>query len=146
MINSVHLFTVDVGTGGGNGTNPTPIKITSLTTTEIKTITTKRKQNITESSTLLLVAGGYSRYSGSDQGGPINDIELISGENNTACSKSVTPILGKKLKYFFGETSYEGDALGMTGQFTKGAAIICGGKNTLDNLNACYEYNHTQNE
>ena len=82
---------------------------------------------------MLLVAGGYS------SGGPINDIELISGENNTACSKSVNPI-------FDNETFYEGDALGMTGQFTKEAAIICGGKNRIDNLNTCYEYNPIENE
>ena len=82
---------------------------------------------------MLLVAGGYS------SGSLINDIELISGENNTACSKSVNPI-------FDNETFYEGDALGMTGQFTKEAAIICGGKNRIDNLNTCYEYNPIENE
>ena len=131
---------VDVCTLGGDGL--TPNKTTALTTTEVKTNPTKRKQKGTGSSPLLLVAGGFS---GSYSGGPINDIELISGENNTACSKSVKPIFGKKLEDGWEET-YEGDALGMTGQFTKGAAIICGGKNKLDNLNACYEYNHTQNE
>merc|ERR1712226_951463 len=92
-----------------------------------------RIPKVTGNSTLLLVAGGYS------SGGPINDIELISGENNTACSKSVNPI-------FDNETFYEGDALGMTGQFTKEAAIICGGKNRIDNLNTCYEYNPIENE
>ena len=146
---------VDVCTAGGDGPTPTPTltpiptptptptKTTALTTTEVKTNPTKRKQKGTGSSPLLLVAGGFS---GSYSGGPINDIELISGENNTACSKSVKPIFGKKLEDGGGKTYYEGDALGMTGQFTKGAAIICGGKNKLDNLNACYEYNHTQNE
>ena len=90
---------------------------------------------------MLLVAGGF-------RGGLINDIELISGENNTACSKSVKPIFGQQLyKYnIYNNIYYEGEALGMTGQFTNGAAIICGGKNKLDNLNACYEYNHIQNE
>ena len=77
------------------------------------------KQKLTESSPLLLVAGGFSGSSG----GPINDIELISGENNTACSKSVKPIFGKELELGWG-TFDEGEALGMTGQFTNGAAII----------------------
>ena len=101
-----------------------------------------RIPKVTGSSTLLLVAGGFSITEG--RGGPINDIELISGENNTACSKSVKPIFGQKYEDW--ETYYEGEALGLTGQFTNGAAIICGGKNKRDNLNACYEYNHTQNE
>ena len=90
---------------------------------------------------MLLVAGGYS------SGGPINDIELISGENNRACSMSVKPIFGSQFGYENdNETFYEGDALGMTGQFTKEAAIICGGKNGIDNLNTCYEYNPIENE
>ena len=84
-----------------------------------------------------LVAGGFSGSSG----GPINDIELISGENNKACSRSIKPIFGRN----FG-TFNEGDALGMTGKFTKEAAIICGGKNKIENLNTCYEYNYTKNE
>jgi hypothetical protein len=167
---------VDVCTGGGGGPIPTPTTITTTITTTIITTTTEMKptptpttniwdknsfdsttpeyesnistilpwkQKVTRSSTLLLVAGGFS---GSYEGGLINDIELISGENNTACSKSAKPIFGKKLEDGWGETFYEGDALGMTGQFTKGAAIICGGKNKIDNLNVCYEYNHTQNE
>ena len=88
---------------------------------------------------MLLVAGGYS------SGSLINDIELISGENNTACSRSVKPIFGSGFRDG-NETFYEGDALGMTGQFTKEAAIICGGKNGIDNLNTCYEYNLIENE
>ena len=156
---------VDVCTGGGDGPTPTKTK-PALTTTEMKTTPTTNlwdendfvsttpeyesgistvmpwKQKLTGSSPLLLVAGGFSGSSG----GPINDIELISGENNTACSESVKPIFGKKLEDRWGRTSNEGDALGMTGQFTKGAAIICGGKNELDNLNACFEYNYTKNE
>ena len=43
-------------------------------------------------------------------------------------------------------TLNEGDALGMTGQFVNEAAIICGGKNSIDNLNTCHEYNHIENE
>ena len=91
---------------------------------------------------MLLVAGGYS------SGSLINDIELISGENNRACSKSVTPIFGSKYLDIENEnkTIYDGDALGMTGQFTNEAAIICGGKNGIDNLNTCYEYNPIENE
>ena len=34
----------------------------------------------------------------------------------------------------------------MTGQFVNEAAIICGGKNSIDNLNTCHEYNHIKNE
>ena len=98
-----------------------------------------RIPKVTGNSTLLLVAGGYS------SGGPINDIELISGENNTACSRSVKPISGSQFGYG-NETFYEGDTLGMTGQFTNEAAIICGGKNGRDNLNTCYEYNPIENE
>ena len=58
------------------------------------------------------------------------------------CSKSVKPNIGRSI--WLGE--YEGDVLGLTGQFTKEAAIICGGKNWIDNLNTCYEYDHIQNE
>ena len=88
---------------------------------------------------MLLVAGGYSSE------GPINDIELISGENNTACSRSVKPISGSQFGYG-NETFYEGNTLGMTGQFTNKAAIIWDGKNGRDNLNTCYEYNPIENE
>ena len=100
-----------------------------------------RIPKVTGNSTLLLVAGGYS------SGSLINDIELISGESNRACSVSVKPIFGSKFRWNDGnDTFYEGDALGMTGQFTNEAAIICGGKKGIDNLNTCYEYNPVENE
>ena len=62
-----------------------------------------------------------------------------------ACSKSVKPIFGRRFADAYG-TFNEGDALGMTGQFVNEAAIICGGKNSIDNLNTCHEYNHIKNE
>ena len=91
-----------------------------------------RIPKVTGNSTLLLVAGGYS------SGRPIHDIELISGESNIACSRSVKPIFDSQFGYQY--------ALSMTGQFTNEAAIICGGKNNHDNLNTCYEYNPIENE
>ena len=96
-------------------------------------------QKVTETTPLLLVAGGYAGTK------PTNDIELISGKNSRSCSKSVKPIFGRRFSDAYG-TFNEGDALGMTGQFVNEAAIICGGKNSIDNLNTCHEYNHIKNE
>ena len=33
----------------------------------------------------------------------------------------------------------------MTGQFTKNAPIVCGGKNDQDTLNTCFEYHPDKN-
>ena len=64
---------------------------------------------------------------------PINDVEIISGTENRACSKSVNKLYGKSYLYD-GEVLKEGDVLGSTGQFVNGAAIVCGGKNFLPNF------------
>ena len=39
----------------------------------------------------------------------------------------------------------EADTIGATGQFTKDAPIYCGGKNNVDNLAVCWEYNYRAN-
>ena len=80
-------------------------------------------QKVTETTPLLLVAGGNSRSTN----GP--DIEVISGKDNRHCSKSVKPYFGRSFIDEVGEIEHEGDALGMTGQFVKQAPIVCGGKN-----------------
>ena len=55
------------------------------------------------------------------------------------------PISGER-KPLNGEMFHESSVLGNTGQFVKGAAIVCGGKNNFDNLNTCYEYKSTENQ
>ena len=76
---------------------------------------------------------------------PINDVEIISGTENRACSKSVNKLYGKSYLYD-GEVLKESEVLGSTGQFVNGAAIVCGGKNFLDNLNTCLEFHPTENK
>ncbi len=39
----------------------------------------------------------------------------------------------------------ETNFLGATGQFTKNAAIVCGGRNRYDLLDKCYEYHPDDN-
>ena len=76
---------------------------------------------------------------------PINDVEIISGTENRACSKSVNKLYGKSYLYD-GEVLKESEVLGSTGQFVNGAAIVCGGKNFLDNLNTCLEFHPAENK
>ncbi len=35
--------------------------------------------------------------------------------------------------------------LGMVGEFAKDTPVVCGGKNTFDNLDTCWEFNSTVN-
>ena len=42
-------------------------------------------------------------------------------------------------------TGVDARAEGLTGQFTKNAPIVCGGKNDQDTLNTCFEYHPDKN-
>ncbi len=91
-----------------------------------------------------MVVSGYSDFDKQGKG-PTNDIEIISGENNRACSKSVAPFGNSFRDPETGEILKEGAVIGLTGQFTKEVPIVCGGKNVFDNLNSCWEYDLTTN-
>lgn len=99
-------------------------------------------QEVTDTTPLLMVVGGYSDLVSN---GITNDIELISTRTNNLCTKFVKPYYGTSFN-ISGFIESEGDALGMTGQFTNEAPIFCGGKNGFDNLNTCYEFDFTRNE
>ena len=117
---------------------------------------------------LVMVVGGYShireikdpntnRCIRDENGqckmrpGLINDVELLSlsGTKNR-CSKFVSPILG--FSYILGSDELgpivenEGELLGMTGIFTKDAAIVCGGKNGDGDQARCFEWDFSTNQ
>lgn len=99
-------------------------------------------QKESDSFPLLMVVGGYNS---NRPNGILNDVELITSKRNNVCSKHVRPIFGKAYKLPDGSIENEAQALGLTGQFTKDAPIVCGGKNGFENLNTCYEFNSTVN-
>ena len=85
--------------------------------------------------------------------GLINDVEIISLTPRTlkSCTKFVNKVNG-----FDYPIGYDGDgnpiieneaeALGVTGQFTKDAAIVCGGKNGDGDVETCYEWDSEINK
>ena len=82
--------------------------------------------------------------------GLINDVELLSlSDKNKKCSKFVAPVFGAS--YILGEDELgpivenEAELLGMTGFFTKDAAIICGGKNGDGDQARCFEWDPSVN-
>eukprot|EP00094_Tigriopus_californicus_P006154 TCALIF_05926-PA protein Name:"Similar to snk Serine protease snake (Drosophila melanogaster)" AED:0.19 eAED:0.19 QI:0/0.83/0.71/0.85/0.66/0.71/7/188/824 len=93
-------------------------------------------QRNTDTSPYLMVIGGYNE---NEFNGLLRDVELISAEPNNLCTKRVRPLNGRVFNVS-GNTEYEAGTLGMTGQVTKDAAIVCGGKNGDDNLNTCHKY------
>ena len=87
--------------------------------------------------------------------GPTNSIEIIS--KSSSCRRGVSPAFGLLTTSVDGEQWHEADAIGPTGQFTKDAAIYCGGKSkgtgqtqgeTGDkgNLETCWEYDYRTNQ
>lgn len=105
-------------------------------------------QQVTETTPVLMVAGGYSDF---NEYGPglTNDIEIISGKDKRACSKAVRPLEGELIELEDDYGAYYADsasAVGITGYFVKDAPILCGGKNAQDNLNACFEMDLKTNE
>lgn len=104
-------------------------------------------QKVTETTPVLMVIGGYASSRRGKPPGPTNDIEIINGKKDKFCSKAVKPYTG--LGYDNPETGIlekEGEVIGLTGYFSKEAAIMCGGKNFLENLNRCFEFNPETNE
>ena len=90
------------------------------------------------------------------ESGLIKDVEVLNlsaegslqqrQKRNKICSKFVKYVYGQD--YLLGEDENghaiivnEADVLGLTGVFSKGAAIVCGGKNRDKNLNICWEWN-----
>ena len=115
-----------------------------------------------------MVVGGYSNYRErldpntgrclKDEDGNcvnyrglIKDVELLNlSKEKNFCSQFVNPIFGNS--YVVGEDELgllvenEAELLGMTGVFSKDAAIVCGGKNGDGDQNACYEWDSNINE
>ena len=91
--------------------------------------------------------------------GRTNDVELINLSEKTGsvgdCSKFVTPLVGEHRKFEVkeGEETIwenEGEIFGLTGVFSKDAAIVCGGKNRggknePSDLNICWEWDSEMN-
>ena len=97
-------------------------------------------QKVTDTSPLLMVVGGYN-----SEKKLLNDVELVSTKPNNVCSKYVRPIFGKAYKYEDGTIKNEGEMLGHVGVYANDAPRVCGGKNSFDNLNACFEFNSDVN-
>ena len=78
--------------------------------------------------------------------GLINDVELVSlSTKKNYCAKFVNPVLGSY--YNVGKTlENEAEALGQTGVFSKGAAIVCGGKSGGATIRDCWELDSELNK
>ena len=118
-------------------------------------------QEQTDTNPLVMVIGGYTEVEEKKRKlvprafpGPTNSIEIIS--KSSSCRRGVSPAFGLLTTSVDGEQWHEADAIGPTGQFTKDAAIYCGGKSkgtgqtqgeTGDkgNLEKCWEYDYRTN-
>ena len=88
--------------------------------------------------------------------GYINDVELLSlSKGGSKCSKFVKPIYEDKdatiVSFGDDENGYpqfkrRSEAYGLTGIFSKGAAIVCGGINFAEFRNTCYEWDSNINK
>ena len=85
--------------------------------------------------------------------GLINDVEIISLTPRTlkSCTKFANKVVG--FSYAIGEDEAgnpiienEAQALGLTGQFTKDAAIVCGGRNGDGDMELCFEWDSEINK
>ena len=89
--------------------------------------------------------------------GLTNDVELLSlssstlaGKSNNLCSKFVSKMYG--FWYILGEDEIgiivenEAELLGLSGYFTKDAAIVCGGLNGDGDQPKCYEWDPNVNQ
>ena len=89
--------------------------------------------------------------------GLTNDVELLSlsssqlaGKSNNLCSKFVSKVFG--FSYILGEDEIgiivenEAELLGLSGYFTKDAAIVCGGVNGDGDKPKCYEWDPNVNQ
>ena len=76
-----------------------------------------------------------------------NDIELVTTEKvSKGCSRAVKPIYGFAELNELGIQVNEGTLLGGIGVFTKEAPILCGGRNGIDTLKTCWEFNYNINK
>ena len=89
--------------------------------------------------------------------GRVNDVELLSlSKKENKCSRFVNPLFGQTRQYEVKakeEPIWENEAeiYGLTGVFSKDAAIVCGGKNRgtkneSSDLNICWEWDTEINE
>ena len=119
-----------------------------------------------DTSPLIMVVGGYddlrpavdpnsNKCYKDDTGsckarrGLTNDVEILSLSSTmvggkSLCSKFVSKVYG--FSYILGEDNIgiivenEAELLGLSGQFTKNAAIVCGGTNGDGDQAKCYEW------
>ena len=102
-------------------------------------------QKVTNTEPLLMVVGGFNRdYCNKLLVG----VELIGNNYNRACSQAASfnegYIITPEESGLPCEIN-ERAALGMTGEFTKEAAIVCGGR-TFDGIqDKCFEFNSVNN-
>ena len=77
----------------------------------------------------LMVVDGYQN------GTVLNSVEIISSDPNNKCSDLISNIMPDTL------SPEKGKGQGMTGAFTKRAAIVCGGSdiNSANITNECFE-------
>ena len=101
---------------------------------------------MTDTFPLLMVVGGYSDYRKDGIKSATNDVELISPTFSRSCSKAARPLPGiTTISPINRRKESEGEKFGLTGQFSKEAPIICGGKNIRGNQNTCFEFDYTSN-
>ena len=132
-------------------------------------------QSFSDTSPLVMVVGGYddnrpaidpqtNKCVKDDEGrcrirpGLTNDVELLSlsskqlsgGKFNNLCTKFVSKIFG--YSYIIGEDDIgtvvenEAELLGLSGYFTKDAAIVCGGINGDGDKAKCFEWDANLNQ
>ena len=120
---------------------------------------------------LVMVVGGYSAQRQirdefwkcthkpcKTEKGRVNDVELLSvSKKKNTCSRFVNPLLGETRRYkekdykIKDEWEREGEIYGLTGAFSKDAAIVCGGRNggkkdQGGDLNICWEWDSEINK
>ena len=108
-------------------------------------------QKVTNTEPLLMVVGGYAENVPGAPNNLLNYVEIIEPRYNprSRCSKSVSPIYGNLFEVDIDDNTTivveDTQVLGMTGQFTKEAAIVCGGQGLEGYLNRCFEFISEQN-
>lgn len=88
--------------------------------------------------------GGYGRPEPNKNGSLLNDVELVSTKPGNLCTKFIRPVFGRTF-YIDGTVYNAAQTIGAVGAYTRDAAIVCGGKNVIDNQADCYEFNSTAN-
>ena len=127
-------------------------------------------KTLLDTTPLVMVVGGYTNYKEVKdprtnrcikdpetrrcilKKGLINDVELLSlSKKKNKCTKFVKPVRGAQ--YVLGQdengldiVENEAELLGLTGVFSKDAAIVCGGQSGDGDQSACYEWDSNINE